>query len=109
MSLGVVGPITRQGALDYALAVTFQLHTDELNRASASCKVCGVRLETGKGVNCLVADLGGPGRNSCYLCSDCSTWVWTASQAWFGRRLDSRYRGIEGEAVEVGKEDEGGE
>ena len=74
MSLGLKGPMTRERAVDYAVASTISI-SGRPNRNKAYCKLCGEALSSGIGQGAVIRDEIGSQGSACYLCALCAGWV----------------------------------
>jgi hypothetical protein len=86
MSVGIEGPIGVEYLADFAIARVFRL-TEDANKMSANCKVCGDRLAKGDGRAAVVGALDRDVFRA-YLCKGCAERVQQANV-----RIAERIRG----------------
>jgi hypothetical protein len=82
MSLGIIGPISREMAPIYGLIATFS-RQGMLNKNACNCKVCGGGIEKAQGVGYTIDDVSGPNLSHYYLCAPCDAWMAGQVQQWF--------------------------
>lgn len=82
MSLGIVGPISREMAFTYGLIATFS-RQGMLNKNVCNCKLCGEKIERAQGASYTVDDICGPNLSHYYLCPACDAWMASQVQRWF--------------------------
>jgi RNase P subunit RPR2 len=91
MGMGILGPLDRDGAGDfathYAIAATYRVDVQWTNKIAVECKRCGKKLEKGEGVRVVIASLQGRYPSAPYFCQECGDWARGSAEVVVDRQL----------------------